>query len=170
MPQTPAPAEPRRQRARFAAAANILATRSDGTVLLVHHRVSGLWVLPGGKTRAGESPRSCALREGAEELGVPVQVGPLLSLHWLTAKSALWPGAADLPHAYPCHLATFAASITDADAGRITVPDHELLGYAWWDPVDVARPRLMEAANAAHLLAVTADPGTVTYLEDGTAL
>ncbi|MEY9958872.1 NUDIX domain-containing protein [Streptacidiphilus sp. MAP5-52] len=159
------------ERARFAAAANILITRPDGTVLLVHHRRSGLWVLPGGKTQTDESPRTCALREGTEELGVPIQMGPLLSVHWLTAKSALWPAAADIPHAYPCHLTTFAAAISTEDAERITVPDDELLGYAWWDPVDVARPHLMETANAAHLLAVTgAGPEAVTYLEDGSSL
>jgi len=163
---TPNP-EQTRERALFPAAANVLIRRPDGTVLLVHHRRSGLWVLPGGTTEAGESPMACAYREGTEELGVPIVMGALLSVHWLTAKSALWPGAPD--NAYPCHLTTFGATVTRDNAERITVPEDELLGHAWWQPGDVARPALMESANAAHLLAVVA-ARQVVYLEDGVAL
>lgn len=38
----------------------------------------GEWELPGGKPEAGESPEECVAREVREELGLTVEVGPLL--------------------------------------------------------------------------------------------
>ncbi len=48
----------------------------DGFVLLWNGR--GKWELPGGRLEAGESPRECVAREVLEELGLRVEVGPLL--------------------------------------------------------------------------------------------
>lgn len=38
----------------------------------------GEWELPGGRLEAGESPEGCVGREVREELGLAVEVGPLL--------------------------------------------------------------------------------------------
>ncbi|MDM4764295.1 NUDIX domain-containing protein [Galbitalea sp. SE-J8] len=61
---------------RFGAAG--LLVHIDGAVLL-QHRVSwshfgGTWGLPGGARRQGETAREGALREAAEEAGVPASV------------------------------------------------------------------------------------------------
>ena len=45
-------------------------------VLLRNER--GEWELPGGRLEAGESPEECVAREVLEELGLTVEVGPLL--------------------------------------------------------------------------------------------
>lgn len=48
----------------------MLRDASDGAVLLVEHRRSGLWLPAGGHVEPGEHPADAAGREAAEELGV----------------------------------------------------------------------------------------------------
>ncbi len=48
----------------------------DRVILLRNER--GEWELPGGRLEAGESPEECVAREVLEELGLSVEVGPLL--------------------------------------------------------------------------------------------
>ncbi|GAA1165863.1 hypothetical protein GCM10009664_37240 [Kitasatospora gansuensis] len=151
-------------------ASGIYIPHPDGRVLLVHHARSKTWVLPGGKGEH-ESPRQCAAREGTEELRVPVEIGPLLSVHHLTGAKPLFPGAENIPGAYPCNLFTSTAHLAPADWDRITLPADELLGWDLFD-VDqaVTTPGLMEQANAANLLACQSAyrTGITAYLEDGT--
>lgn len=45
---------------------------TDGAVLLVDHRRSGLWLPAGGHVEPGEHPVDAARREAAEELGLDV--------------------------------------------------------------------------------------------------
>jgi ADP-ribose pyrophosphatase len=53
----------------------------DGAILLVKRGVEpgrGLWAIPGGTLRLGESMRECAAREVLEETGVTIAVGDCL--------------------------------------------------------------------------------------------
>jgi 8-oxo-dGTP diphosphatase len=48
----------------------LLLDRLAGNVLLCDHRLSGLWLPPGGHVEPGEHPLDTVRREAAEELGV----------------------------------------------------------------------------------------------------
>jgi mutator protein MutT len=61
---------------RFPVSVKGVVFSGDQAVLLLNPRNE--WELPGGKLELGETPRECVAREVAEELGLPVQVGPLL--------------------------------------------------------------------------------------------
>jgi mutator protein MutT len=62
----------------------------DGKLLITQRysdaHLGGLWEFPGGKREPGESFEACLARELVEELGVQVEVGPLIET---------------LEHAYP---------------------------------------------------------------------
>jgi 8-oxo-dGTP pyrophosphatase MutT (NUDIX family) len=67
----------------FPASGAALLTDASGAVLLVKPWYRDHWLLPGGVTEAGESPRQCAEREAAEEIGVAVTATELLAVHWM---------------------------------------------------------------------------------------
>jgi 8-oxo-dGTP diphosphatase len=68
----------------------------DGAILLIRRRKApeaGCWSLPGGKVDFLERAEAAAIREIAEELGVAIELGPLLCLiqmigidgqHWIS--------------------------------------------------------------------------------------
>jgi 8-oxo-dGTP pyrophosphatase MutT (NUDIX family) len=61
-------------------AAGILCFNSDGLVLGINRRNSGLWGLPAGKCESGETLKECATRETLEETGlVATIVAPLMT-------------------------------------------------------------------------------------------
>jgi 8-oxo-dGTP diphosphatase len=67
----------------FTASSAALLTDASGAVLLVKPWYRDHWLLPGGVTEAGESPRECAEREAEEEVGIAVTATALLVVHWL---------------------------------------------------------------------------------------
>jgi len=54
------------------ASAIVVSDAGDKVALHLHKRL-GMWLQPGGHIDAGESPAQAALREAAEEIGVPVR-------------------------------------------------------------------------------------------------
>jgi 8-oxo-dGTP pyrophosphatase MutT (NUDIX family) len=67
----------------FTASSAVLLTDAAGAVLLVKPWYREGWQLPGGVAEAAESPRQCAEREAAEEIGVTVTATALLAVHWI---------------------------------------------------------------------------------------
>lgn len=69
---------------RVLAGAAALYRDAEGRVLLVEPNYRPGWALPGGTVESdqGESPRTAARRESAEEIGIDVPLGRLLAVDW----------------------------------------------------------------------------------------
>jgi 8-oxo-dGTP diphosphatase len=67
------------------ATAGALITDGAGNVLLVKPNYRDHWTLPGGICEFGEPPHAGCAREVAEEIGLDLPVGPLLSVDWQPA-------------------------------------------------------------------------------------
>jgi ADP-ribose pyrophosphatase YjhB (NUDIX family) len=64
-------------------ATGVLITDELDRVLMLQPSARPTWEIPGGIVEAGESPRSAARREVAEELGWEIGIGRLLVVDWL---------------------------------------------------------------------------------------
>ncbi len=72
--------------ARAIASASVILRDEHGRVVIEDPNYRDHWLLPGGSVDPGEDPRQCAQREVAEELGVEVQVGRLLTVNWVPGR------------------------------------------------------------------------------------
>jgi 8-oxo-dGTP diphosphatase len=120
----------------------------EGRVLLVEHvfRTDFPWGLPGGWVECGETPEEALLREFEEELGLRVEVGPLLDC----GSIGLVDKSTHPPHlglAFSCRLRTGTVCAT-----------HEVVSTEWADPNAIRRvlapfQRKAIGLAAAHLSA-----------------
>jgi 8-oxo-dGTP pyrophosphatase MutT (NUDIX family) len=96
--------------------------RNDGSVLLVDHVNSGLWLPPGGHVEPGEDPAETARREAYEELRLEVVVGEPLFIT-VTTTVGIDRGHTDVSLWYP----------VSADKNqRIVADDREFTAARWW--------------------------------------
>jgi 8-oxo-dGTP pyrophosphatase MutT (NUDIX family) len=68
--------------------AGVLFVNEQGWPLVVEPTYKPTWEIPGGAVEAGEDPRTCALREVREELGIEIGLGRMLVIDH---KSELMP-------------------------------------------------------------------------------
>jgi ADP-ribose pyrophosphatase YjhB (NUDIX family) len=119
-------------------AAGVLFFDDAGRVLLVHTTYKQPWEVPGGVVESadGESPVDAARREVAEELGLDITVGPLL-----TIDSAPADGERPAIHAFLFD----GGVLAEAELGRIRFVDNEIDETRFCGPGEVTElltPRL----------------------------
>jgi len=143
--------------ARPRVAAGVLISDDRGRVLLVKPTYKAGWDIPGGYVEPAEAPRQACVREVREELGVALEVGPLLVVDW-----APHPDEGDKV------LFVFAAGPVDrAFAATLTLQAGEIAHAAFFE-LDQLAERLPERLTKRLTQAVHArDDGRPRYLEGG---
>jgi 8-oxo-dGTP diphosphatase len=114
----------------FTASGAALLTDASDAVLLVKPWYRDYWLLPGGVTEAGESPRQCAEREAEEEVGIVVTATALLVVHWMPPDD---PRRATFAFVFDC------GTLSDRNAVRLQA--EELDDFAFL-PIDQAASRM----------------------------
>jgi 8-oxo-dGTP diphosphatase len=129
-------------------AASGLIHDGDGRVLIVKPNYREHWTLPGGICEFGEAPHDGCARELAEELGVAVQPGRLLSVDWMLAQELYG------PQARPVIYFIFDGGILTSLDG-VTLQQEEL-DDARFVAEDEVGPYLLPAAVPRVLAAISA--------------
>ncbi|MDG4789308.1 NUDIX hydrolase [Micromonospora sp. WMMD1102] len=148
--QTPPPvATPR-------VAAGALFFDDEGRVLLVKPYYKDHWDIPGGYVEPGESPRAACIREVREELGLTIDLGPMLVVDWAPA-----------PNEGDKILFVFdARQLGNNDQRRITFPDGELIEWrfiALENVNEYAPARLARRIRSAVVAKQAAHAGYAEY-------
>jgi len=129
-----------------------------GRVLLCELTYKPDWDLPGGVVERQESPRECVVREVAEELGIRVTAGDLLTVDWLPP----WAGWDDA-----CLLTFDLGTVDAAVVEQMVLEPREIAAVHWADPATVGARCRPQVADRLGLLA---GPGPVpAFLESGRA-
>ena len=109
-------------------AAAALFTNPAGRILLVKPNYRDHWSLPGGLLEHGEPPQAGCRREVAEELGLQITPGPLLTIDWVPP---------DEIRPRPIVHFIFDGGELDDDV-PIELQDEELDEYRFVEPGDLA--------------------------------
>ncbi|MGW6690585.1 NUDIX domain-containing protein [Streptomyces sp. NPDC054961] len=114
---------------RVLAGAAALYRDTEGRVLLVEPNYREGWSLPGGTIESdrGESPRAAARRESAEEIGIDVPLGRLLTVDWSLGT--------DRP---PLVAYLFDGGVLDAEQlASIKLQEEELISWRLVEPAEL---------------------------------
>lgn len=126
---------------------------STGRVLFVVPAYKAVLDIPGGMTDDDESPKAAAIREIREELGLDVELGPLLVVDW-TPRNGIW---------RDCHQFVFDGGVVDDAVAH----DAELEGVVYLT-LDEAEPKIYPSLHRRLTLAVAAlENGCTRYAEFG---
>ena len=138
----------------FTASGAALLTDASDAVLLVKPWYRDYWLMPGGVTEAGESPRQCAEREAEEEVGIVVTATALLVVHWMPPDD---PRRATFAFVFDC------GTLSDRNAVRLQA--EELDDFAFL-PLEQAVAR-MNPSGARRLTRAwqAREDGHPAYLE-----
>ncbi|WP_329377418.1 NUDIX hydrolase [Streptomyces sp. NBC_01351] len=115
---------------RVLAGAAALYRDAEGRVLIVEPNYREGWALPGGTIESdrGESPRSAARRESAEEIGIDVPLGRLLAVDWTLG-----------PDRPPLVAYLYDGGVLDAaQLASVKLQEEELLSWKLVEPAALA--------------------------------
>ncbi|MEV7589500.1 NUDIX hydrolase [Streptomyces sp. NPDC089922] len=114
---------------RVLAGAAALYRDAAGRVLLVEPNYREGWALPGGTIESdeGESPRTAARRESAEEIGLDLPLGRLLAVDWTVG-----------PGRPPLVAYLYDGGVLDEEQlASIRLQEEELLSWRLVDPAEL---------------------------------
>jgi ADP-ribose pyrophosphatase YjhB (NUDIX family) len=149
-------AEGNRKQARKRVAVKALITDDEGQILLVNPTYKDCWDLPGGMAEENEPPTAVLVREVAEELGVKVTVGDLLTLDWVGPHG---PWDDQLVFIFEAH------AVGGDTGGQLRVTDEEISDFGFFSLAD-ARKRLRADIAARLDRAIHAQGNRTDYGED----
>ncbi|MCB5180112.1 NUDIX domain-containing protein [Streptomyces antimicrobicus] len=115
---------------RVLAGAAALFRDAAGRVLLVEPNYREGWALPGGTIESdqGESPRTAARRESAEEIGLDVPLGRLLAVDWVLGTGRP-----------PLVAYVYDGGVLDEEQlAAVTLQEAELLSWKLVEPAELA--------------------------------
>ncbi|MBC7809650.1 MAG: NUDIX hydrolase [Burkholderiales bacterium] len=146
----------RLRRPKFSAGAVGVIFNTAGEVLLVEHvfHPQNPWGLPGGWVERNEDPSVTIQREIQEELGLTVEVGPVL----LTRMDRF----NHLDFAFLCQT-------PNAQPATISALSSELLDYSWFDPRQLPRLHSFHYRAIMRALESTSiglDPRVLSWPQD----
>lgn len=142
---------------RVVTGASAYITDERGRVLLVDPNYREHWSFPGGMIDAGEHPAQACAREVAEEVGLTVEVGRLLTVSWVH-------GLSHVP--YPVVLFTFDCGEIASDT-PITLQTEELDDYGFFTLEEAERVLAGHAYERLRASAAARVSGVLTYLPPG---
>jgi ADP-ribose pyrophosphatase YjhB (NUDIX family) len=145
--------------AKLLGAAGVVVRNEDNFVLLLKPTYKAVWHVPGGVMDPGESPKSAALREVQEEIGLDISVGRLLSVDYKTATADRPSGVQFL----------FDGGILTAAQQKAIRPDRSEIDTWRFASSPEAMELVGESGPAARLANTLAalDRSITIYLEDG---
>ncbi len=141
---------------RHASRALILDQQSR--VLLLQARLDGreLWVTPGGGVEGDETYCAALIRELAEEVGQPIDVGPIV---WVRRYSAGDVGSVGAKGEFT---ELFFHARARETAYRPIKADHYVVGHKWWSLEELAGSSALFAPRGLPALPPAVIPGAAT--------
>jgi 8-oxo-dGTP pyrophosphatase MutT (NUDIX family) len=135
----------------------VLLTNEAGQLLVVNPNYKPDWSLPGGSVDEHESPRTAALREAKEEVGIALNTLSLAAIEYTTEKP---------PRSESLQFVFDGGVLTPDQCARIVLQTEELSEYRFVDVTEAIGllnerqgPRIQPALEARKR-------GGVAYLED----
>ncbi|CCK32139.1 NUDIX hydrolase [Streptomyces davaonensis JCM 4913] len=165
-----APEDYARSRAAFWGGAAVLFTDAEGKVLVLDPAYRpGTLLLPGGGVDQRERPSAAAVREVAEELGLPIGVRRLLAVDWVSMGNPEFGTVYGLPGET---ISIWDGGVLEeSDIARICLPEDEISSFHFLPPAQ-AVPQMFPIEGRRMLGALRAriDRAGPAVLEDGEAV
>ncbi|MEM9516993.1 MAG: NUDIX hydrolase [Actinomycetota bacterium] len=141
--------------------AGVVFVDSASRVLLVHPTYKPTWELPGGAVEDRESPRAAAQREVREELGLEIDLGPMICVDY---------NASTTDYLESLMFLFAGPQLTAQQEAAIRLPDDELSEWRWCDMSD-AMSLLADRVGRRLATCVDGDSfSTGAYLEEQTVV